>query len=93
MLDSTDQDQITCKSETIDFVNSHEADCYFAALLETGDSRLPHRLYEAIAAIEQRLFKSGRAGKRGGSGHKAGSQGDAVMRTERSNLDQSSGPI
>ena len=29
---------------------------YIAALLETDDSKLPHRLYEALAAIEQRLL-------------------------------------
>ena len=29
---------------------------FIAALLETDDSKLPRRLYEAIAAIEQRLL-------------------------------------
>jgi hypothetical protein len=29
---------------------------YIAAILETDDAKLPHLIYEAIAAIEQRLL-------------------------------------
>jgi hypothetical protein len=35
---------------------------YIAAILETDDTKLPHRLYEAIAAIEQRLLSPVEAG-------------------------------
>jgi hypothetical protein len=66
---------------------------YIAALLETDDSKLPRRLYEAIAAIEQRLLSPVEPGSVEDQAIKQAQKVLAVIRAEKLNLGPPSGAI
>ena len=59
---------------------------YIAALLETDDSKLPRRLYEAIAAIEQRLLSPIEPGSMEDQAIKQAQKVLAVIRAEKLDL-------
>ena len=66
---------------------------YIAARLETDDSKPPRWLYEAIAAIEQRLLSPVEPGSVEDHAIKQAQKVIAVIRTEKLNLGPSSGSI
>ena len=59
---------------------------YIAALLETDESKLPRRPYEAIAAIEQRLLSPVEPGSVEDQAIKQAQKVLAVLRAEKLNL-------
>jgi hypothetical protein len=59
---------------------------YIAALIETDDSKLPRRLYEAIAAIEQRLLSPVEPGSMEDQAIKQAQKVLAVIRAEKLDL-------
>jgi hypothetical protein len=61
--------------------------------LETDDSKLPRRLYEAIAAIEQRLLSPVEPGSVEDQAIKQAQKVLAVIRAEKLNLGPPSGAI
>jgi hypothetical protein len=64
---------------------------YIAALLETDDSKLPPRLYKAIAAIEQRLLSPIEPGSEEDQAIKQAKKVIAVIRAERLDLGPKTG--
>ena len=56
---------------------------YIAALLETDNSKLPRRLYEAIAAIEQRLLSPVEPGSVEDQAIKQAQKVIAIIRAEK----------
>jgi hypothetical protein len=56
---------------------------YIAALLETDNSKLPRRLYEAIAAIEQRLLSPVEPGREEDQAIKQAQKVIAIIRAEK----------
>jgi hypothetical protein len=64
---------------------------YIAALLEIEDSKLPRRLHDAVAAIEQRLLSPVEPGIMEGQAIKQAQKVLAVIRTEK--LDPLSGSL
>ena len=56
---------------------------YIAALLETDDARLPHLIYEAIAAIEQRLLSPVEAGSQEEQALEAAQKLLAIIKAEK----------